>query len=365
MSNIQDGKIDLTDLKYLRPDAEDVSAYAIQRGDILFNRTNSPELVGKAAVFDGDLRATFASYLIRLECDERLVSSRFLCGWINSPWGRAWARTVRTDCSGQSNINASKLRTMPVPVPQLAEQHEIVRRVETLFGRSDAIAKRIGAVDELVEKLWRTVLDRALCGELVATEAELARGDGRGYEPAAELLDRIRAERLAAPARGARRSRKVPVRTAGSAAEEIASEQILAAIRQSCWGAGAQSTEDLIRKVAFRLGLPGFGKAVGARLETHLEMALARRIVARQGDLLVGATPTFGRYDFDFLIRTARSLLKSGGEHERSSIVQAVSVHLGYSQTTAAIQERMDRVFAWAVQHGIFKIEGGKIRRSD
>jgi len=292
------------------------------------------------------------------------VSSRYVCGWINSPWGRAWARSVRTDCSGQSNINASKLRAMPVPVPPLAEQHEIVRRVEALFSRADAIVRRVAAVEELVEKLWRTVLDRALCGELVPTEVELAQGDGHGYEPAADLLDRIRAGRLAAPARATSRGRKAAVRTAGSPAEEIATDQVLAAVRQSCWGAGAQSPEELIRKVAFRLGLPASGKAVRVRLEGLLEVALTRRIVARKGDLLVGATPTFGRYDFDFLIRTARSLIPEDAEPERGAVVQAVSIHLGYSQATVAIQERMDRVFAWAVQHGIFRLEGSRIRRS-
>src|SRR5262249_25752184 len=115
MANIQDGEIDLRDLKTVPPAALDLPAPTLKRGDILFNRTNSPELVGKAAVFEADLQASFASYLLRLVCDERLAVSRYVCYWINSPSGRAWARAVRTDCVSQSNINSSKLLAMPLP----------------------------------------------------------------------------------------------------------------------------------------------------------------------------------------------------------------------------------------------------------
>ncbi|MES1210807.1 MAG: restriction endonuclease subunit S, partial [Acidobacteriota bacterium] len=195
MGNIQDGAIDLSDLKMIERQAENIPAFRLERGDILFNRTNSPELVGKAAVFDHDLEAVFASYLVRIRCDESLVSSRYVCAWINSPWGRQWARAVRTDCVSQSNINASKLLTMPLPAPPLAEQGEIVRRMEALCGLADIIEKRVEAAWAQVEKLPRTILERAMRGELVPTEADLARYEGREHEPAALLVAKILADR--------------------------------------------------------------------------------------------------------------------------------------------------------------------------
>ena len=316
----------------------DVPAFRVRRGDILFNRTNSPELVGKAAVFDLDLAAVFASYLVRVECDERLVDSRYLCGWINSPWGRRWARTVRTESVSQANINVSRLQAMPVPAPPLAEQKEIVRRVTELFGFAERIEKRVAVASERSENLWRTILARALRGELVPTEAELA-GEG-GFEPASEMLDRIGAERLAAPGDG------VPD-------GEDASERVLAAIRQACWGAGEMSREELIRKVASRLGCPPrFGKSVRAWLERHVEVAVARRIVARAGELLRGATPQFGRYDYKFLMATVETLAAPGVELEKEELVRALAAYLGYGQVTTAIRERMERVFQWAAQDG-------------
>lgn len=356
MGNVQDGKMELSDLKYIDPDKEDVVSYTVRRGDILFNRTNSPELVGKAAVYDEDRRVVFASYLVRVECDERLVDSRYVCGWINSPWGRFWARTVRADCVSQSNINASKLLSLPVPVPSLAEQREIVRRIEENLKLAAEVEKRIVKVAEGLEKLLRTILTRALRGELVPTEAEAARSEGRDYEPAVDLLDRIRAERLS-PTPGLPGGSGPSLRSRGPTA---ISETILAAIRQACWGAGAIAREDLIQRVAVRLGCATFGKNIRARIERHLKVAIARRIIAPEGDLLTGATPTFGRYDFNFLIRMTKSLMQPGVEYDRAELVRALAASLGYSQITLAIRNRMDRVFEWAAQQGELWVSGDK-----
>ena len=341
MGNIQDGRMDGSNLKYLDREGIDVPAYTVRRGDILFNRSNSAELVGKTAVFDLDFEAVFASYLVRVECDEGLVSSRYLCGWINSPWGRRWARTVRTSSINQSNINISCLQRMPVPVPPLAEQREIVRRSEEHLAFADAVERQVAAAQERVEKLERTILARALRGELVPTEADLARmggphEPGGGYEPAARLLERI-----------------------GTTVTDI-SEKVLAAVRQSCWGAGEMTREELVRRVASRLRLK-LGKGARARLEKHVDAAIARRILARKGELLTGTTPTFGRYDFNFLISTAKNLTARGAEPEREEIVRAVAAYLGYGQVTPAIRERMDRVFLWAAQDGYIEIRDSRI----
>jgi type I restriction enzyme S subunit len=219
MGNIQEGAIDLSDLKYIDPDAEDIARFSVRPGDILFNRTNSPELVGKAAVWDEELPAVFASYLIRIKCDAELASSSYVCSWINSPWGRSWARAVRTDGVSQSNINASKLRSMPVPLPPAAEQREIVRRIDVLFGLADTIERRIAAANLRAEGLTQSILAKAFRGELVPTEAELARREGREYEPASALLERVSQEQ--ATTDGERRTqRSRPTKRAAQAIAE-------------------------------------------------------------------------------------------------------------------------------------------------
>jgi type I restriction enzyme S subunit len=89
-------------------------------------------------------------------------------------------------------VNIGDVRVLQIAVPPRDEQAEIVRRVEALFKLADTIEKRVAAASERVEKLTQAILAKAFRGELVPTEAELARREGRSYETAAELLARIK-----------------------------------------------------------------------------------------------------------------------------------------------------------------------------
>src|SRR6185295_7175460 len=272
MGNIRDGKIDArrSNLKLIDPAAEDIPRVTLHRGDILFNRTNSPGLVGKAAVFDLDgPPMIFASYLVRITCDDRLVLPDYLCGWINSPWGRRWARTVRTDCVSQSNINATKLRTMPVPLPPLDEQREIVRRSKDGSAFADEVEEALAQALGNAGRLARAILEQAMQGDLVPPEAELARLDGLDYESGAILLDRVRAD---CPDGGSqkRRSRRRKLRL-------LTTEAVLAAIRRIAWGSVERTAEELVAAVALRLKVQDPGPEMQAWLRDHLEIAVERR----------------------------------------------------------------------------------------
>jgi type I restriction enzyme S subunit len=109
--------------------------------------------------------------------------------------------------SAQPTLPLGALRSLKVTIPPLSEQNEIVRRVETLFAWADAVERRVEAAKARVEKLTQSVLAKAFRGELVPHEAELARREGRDYEPASVLLERIREQRSGRGATGRRRSR--------------------------------------------------------------------------------------------------------------------------------------------------------------
>ena len=389
MGNIQNGEIDTSSLKYVEATLDNLESFVLQPGDILFNRTNSPELVGKAAVYDRETRAVFASYLVRLTCDPKLILSPYLCAWINSPWGRWWARTVRTDCVSQSNINASKLLAMPVPLPPLAEQVEIVRRMTALFQYAELIEGRVANATARAEKLERMILAKALRGELVPTEAELASFDGRSGESAGILLERVRGERSHAGQRLRTRLRRQkaepreepvprptvltarpaggsPPGTGGVNLEDYSSERILTAFRQACWGARVLSRDDLLRGVAYRLGFARLGQRIRTGLEAHLRTAVARRIVAPSpdgSDGYFGATPKFGRYDYDFLMGTLRVVLRKHTEYEAEAVIRAVAGWLGFGNVTDAMRERMNEVFEVAVRRGILAEADGRFWR--
>jgi type I restriction enzyme S subunit len=99
------------------------------------------------------------------------------------------------------------IRETAVGLPPVEEQAEIMRRVEALFALSDAIEKRVILAAIRAGKLTQAILAKAFRGELVPTEAELARREGREYEPASVLLERIRKQRLAAATKPKSKSR--------------------------------------------------------------------------------------------------------------------------------------------------------------
>ncbi|HXI12416.1 MAG TPA: restriction endonuclease subunit S [Thermoanaerobaculia bacterium] len=192
MGNIQNGKLDWQDLVYTS-DPKEIKTYELQPGDVLFNRTNSPELVGKTALYQGERPSIYAGYLIRIRCSARLLPA-YLNYCLNSPQGHAFCDSVKTDGVSQSNINATKLRAFPIASISIERQNRIVRAVDALLKQADAVEGRIRSALSRIVVLTQSLLAKAFAGELVPTAAELAQRENRDYEPASELLERIRQE---------------------------------------------------------------------------------------------------------------------------------------------------------------------------
>jgi type I restriction enzyme S subunit len=112
-------------------------------------------------------------------------------------WKKPEIRSESYASGGQPNINLQTLIPLPVPVPPAHEVEAIVRRVEVLLRLAERIERQIAVANRRCELLEQAILHKAFRGELVPTEAELARREGRDYEPASALLERIKAERKA------------------------------------------------------------------------------------------------------------------------------------------------------------------------
>lgn len=177
MGNIQNGRIDATDLKYLPANHSDFPAKLLAPGDLLFNRTNSPDLVGKTAVYEGTPRvAAFASYLIRLRLIE-VVSPAWVALYINSLEGRSYMASVRTQQVGQANVNGTKLASMPIPIPPRAEQEQLLDQISRVDSFLDVWEHSISEQLARAAALRRSVLGAALAGQLVAQDVEEAAKD--------------------------------------------------------------------------------------------------------------------------------------------------------------------------------------------
>ncbi len=215
MGNMQNGEIDWNKLKYTS-NPEEIEKYSLHPNTVLFNRTNSPELVGKTVIYRGDRPATFAGYLIRIHHGADL-DPEYLNYCLNATEFREYCSLVKTDGVSQSNINAKKLAAYEMPWCELDEQQEIVRRVNALFEIAHQIEQRISTGTNRTEQITQSILAKAFAGELVETEADLAHREARDYEPASVLLERIAADRTAAtngkPKRAKNTKPKQPLKT--------------------------------------------------------------------------------------------------------------------------------------------------------
>ncbi len=166
MGNIQVGRLVLRDLKYLHLNEKDRAKLLLTPGDILVNRTNSAELVGKCSVFNLEGEYAFASYLIRLRLDTTRAEPRLVASYINSPSGRAYMFSERKQMTGQANVNATKLKALPIALPPLAEQRSIMAYLDDLQDKVDALKGLQAATAGELDALLPSVLDKAFKGEL-------------------------------------------------------------------------------------------------------------------------------------------------------------------------------------------------------
>lgn len=185
--NIQDGRIDLKDLKYSTKLGVDLSRLFLDRGDLLFIRTNgSRDLIGRVGVVEKRLAAAFASYLIRF----RLIPDGVDPWWVSfvmaSPLWRRFVEQAAASSAGQYNLSLKVLGQLPVPIPPRSEQARLVAELQQMLGDLTRMKSSMTMSMNRGEGVRRAVLREAFTGRLVPQDPN--------DEPAIELLERIRAQ---------------------------------------------------------------------------------------------------------------------------------------------------------------------------
>ncbi|EGQ7680789.1 restriction endonuclease subunit S [Vibrio parahaemolyticus] len=145
MGDIQNGQLILGDHKMMSADVEELPSLYLKNNDILYNRTNSAELVGKTGIFKGeDDKYSFASYLIRIRCNSRNVLPDYINLSMNTPLFRATQVEphIKKQC-GQANVNGTLMKSMLVSIPPLNEQKQIISKVNQLISACNSLRRTI------------------------------------------------------------------------------------------------------------------------------------------------------------------------------------------------------------------------------
>lgn len=161
MNNVtKNGEIDLRDLKFMSKDSVD-DRYLVRSGDVLFNRTNSADLVGKTAVYRYTDPIAYAGYLVRVRVNTE-NDPEYLSAFLNSRYAKRVLRNMCKNIIGMANINARELQSVAIPQPPLELQREFARRKVVIDSMKSTHRVHLAELDAL----FASVQDRAFRGEL-------------------------------------------------------------------------------------------------------------------------------------------------------------------------------------------------------
>lgn len=181
------GALNFDKIVYIPEDKVDASRKTLQEGDVLFNNTNSKELVGRSVLISDDCDYAYSNHITKIQSNPNLIISNWLCYSINKLWIDGFWERICKKWVGQAGVNQNDLTEKTIiPLPPLEEQEEIVRILDTLLSFEDE-AKVMADLEDELDLLEKSILSRAFRGELGTQD--------KADEPVSELLKRISAEK--------------------------------------------------------------------------------------------------------------------------------------------------------------------------
>ena len=156
MNNITySGEMDYKDLKYIELSDSEKEKFLLKKGELLFNRTNSKELVGKTGLFNLDIPMAFAGYLIRIK-PSNLIHSKFLLFFMNSEFMKKLLYNKAKNIVGMANINAKELEDFSIILPPIELQNKFAEKVEKIEKLKFEIEKSI----EMAQNLYNSLISK-------------------------------------------------------------------------------------------------------------------------------------------------------------------------------------------------------------
>ena len=143
------GYLDLNDVKKIDVSENEMEKCIVRKGDILFNRTNSKDLVGKTALFDLDEEMIIAGYIIRVRTNTDVVLPIYVVRYMNTPFMKTYFRNLCKGAVNQANINSKELKAIPILMPHIELQQEYAEKIEAIEKQKELIKQSITQTEEL------------------------------------------------------------------------------------------------------------------------------------------------------------------------------------------------------------------------
>jgi type I restriction enzyme, S subunit len=195
VANVQRGYLDLDVVQTIQATEEEISQLRLQVGDVLFNEGGDRDKLGRGWIWSGAIsECIHQNHVFRARIIDRILDPKLL-SWYGNTVGQQYFFDEGKQTTNLASLNSSKLKALPVVVPPQREQTRIVEAIESYLTRLDDAMATLERVQRNLKRYRASVLKAAVEGRLVPTEAELARAEGREYEPAEVLLERILADR--------------------------------------------------------------------------------------------------------------------------------------------------------------------------
>lgn len=187
VANVQDGYLDLSEVKTIEVLPGDIEKYSLHVGDVLFTEGGDRDKLGRGTIWKGEIKGCIhQNHIFRARVTDSSVRPEFLSLATKSQFSRHYFFENANQTVNLASMNLTTLSNLPVPLPPLEEQKEIVRRVNEMVQLVDQLEARYSKAKAHVDRLTQSILAKAFRGELVPQDPN--------DEPASVLLERIKAE---------------------------------------------------------------------------------------------------------------------------------------------------------------------------
>jgi type I restriction enzyme S subunit len=188
VANVQRGWLDLSEVKTIAAPEGKIAALRLELGDIFFNEGGDRDKLGRGWVWEGQIdECIHQNHVFRARLRDGGFEPRFY-SWFGNSFGTRYFIDEGKQTVNLASLSKTRLGRLPVPVPPIAEQREIVRRVDAMLETAESLAGEIEHAAATLKRVSKASLAKAFRGELVPTEAAVAEEDSRPLESARRLV---------------------------------------------------------------------------------------------------------------------------------------------------------------------------------